>query len=92
MPGLKLIGLRANPRACGQGDEIESDLRWRSVLAFGTFEEIWKPSERKEILSKLLTRFPLLTPVESAIAEDGSPLDVVVFRIVIDRITGVSEG
>ena len=34
----------------------------------------------------------MLTPVESAIAEDGSPMEVVVFRIKIDRITGVSEG
>jgi uncharacterized protein len=92
LPGVKITALRENPSACIQVDEIESDLRWRSVLAFGNFEEIVKPTERKEILSKLLKRFPLLTPVESAIARDGSPLDVVIFRIRIDRITGVSEG
>jgi nitroimidazol reductase NimA-like FMN-containing flavoprotein (pyridoxamine 5'-phosphate oxidase superfamily) len=90
--GEKITALRQNPRACVQVDEIESDLRWSSVLAFGNFEEIVKPTERKEILSKLLKRFPLLTPVESVIAQDGSPLDVIIFRIRIDRITGVSEG
>ena len=92
LPGAKITALKENPRACVQVDEIESDLSWSSVLAFGNFEEIVKPTERKEILRKLLKRFALLTPVESAIAQDGSPLEVIIFRIRIDRITGVSEG
>ena len=29
--GLKISGLRENPRACVQVDEIKSDLRWRSA-------------------------------------------------------------
>lgn len=92
LPGLKIEALRKNPRACVQVDEVESDLCWRSVLAFGNFEEVWNQSERKELLGKLLKQFPMLTPVESAIAADGSALEVVVYRIRIDRLTGVSEG
>ena len=92
LPGLKISGLRENPRACVQVDEIESDLRWKSAIAFGEYEEITKPNERAEILTRLLHMFPLLTPVESAIAIDGSPPEVIVFRIKIDRVTGVSEG
>ena len=92
LAGLKIAALRDNPRACVQVDEVESDLRWRSVLAFGNFEEIVNPSERKQILTKLLKRFPMLTPVESAIAEDGCSLEVIVFRIRLDRLTGLSEG
>jgi nitroimidazol reductase NimA-like FMN-containing flavoprotein (pyridoxamine 5'-phosphate oxidase superfamily) len=92
LPGLKISGLRENPRACVQVDEIESDLRWKSAIAFGQYEEITKLSERAEILTRLLRHFPLLTPVESALAIDGSPPEVIVFRIKIDRITGVSEG
>lgn len=92
LPGLKITALRKNPRACIQVDRVESDLRWTSVLAFGNFEEVVKPSERKEIMSKLLKRFPMLTPVESAIAEDGGSSEVIVFRIRVDRVTGVSEG
>jgi len=91
LQGLKINGLRENPRACVQVDEIDSDLNWRSVMAFGKFEEITDQDERTEILTKLLRDFPMLTPVESAIAEDGSPMEIVVFRIKIDRITGVSE-
>src|SRR5918996_1672237 len=50
LPGLKISGLRENPRACVQVDEIESDLRWRSAIAFGKFEEVTKPGERADVL------------------------------------------
>jgi len=91
LPGLKITALRKNPRACVQVDEVDSDVRWRSVLAFGNFEEVVKPSERERILSKLLKRFPLLTPVESTIVEAGSAPEVIVFRIRVARLTGVAE-
>ena len=92
LSGLKIAGLRENPRACVQVDQIESDLRWRSAIAFGKYQEITKPNERADILSKLLSKFPMLTPVESAIAADGMSSEVIVFRINIERLTGVSEG
>jgi nitroimidazol reductase NimA-like FMN-containing flavoprotein (pyridoxamine 5'-phosphate oxidase superfamily) len=91
MPGRKIEALRAQPRACLQVDEIESEFRWRSVIAYGQFEEFRVPSERRSILSKLLTRFPLLTPVESVMAQDAGAPDSIVFRIKVDRITGVEE-
>lgn len=91
LPGQKVSALRENPKACLQFDEVESDLRWRSVLAFGTYEEVQTPVERSEILNRLLQRFPMLTPVESSIAVDAGYPVVIVYRIKIDRITGVSE-
>ena len=91
LPGLKITGLRENPSACVQVNEIESDLQWSSAIAFGKYEEITKSNERADILTKLRRKFPMLTPVESAIAIDGSPSEVVVFRIKIERLTGVSE-
>ena len=90
--GLKIAGLRENPRACVQVDEIESDLRWKSAIAFGKFEEVTKSTERADTLTRLLHKFPMLTPVESAIAVDGSSPEVIVFKIKIERLTGVSEG
>ena len=92
LPGQKINGLREHPRACVQVDEIESDLHWRSAIAFGAFEEITTHNERADILARLLHNFPLLTPVESAIAVDGASPPVIVFRIKIERVTGVSEG
>jgi len=92
LPGRKIDALRAHPRACLQVDQIESDFEWRSVIAYGSFEEIRVPSDRRSVLGKLLGRFPLLTPVESVMARDASAPDSIVFRIRIDRITGVTEG
>ncbi len=92
LSGLKISGLRENRDACVQVDEIESDLRWRSAIAFGKYEEITKPGERAQILSTLLRKFPMLTPVESAIAVDGYSPEVIVYRINIERFSGVSEG
>jgi nitroimidazol reductase NimA-like FMN-containing flavoprotein (pyridoxamine 5'-phosphate oxidase superfamily) len=84
--------MRKNPRVCIQVDKIETALRWTSVLAFGTFEELTNDEERHRIINKLLYRFPFLTPVESTIALDAGSTEVVVFRIKIDKLTGVSEG
>lgn len=92
LPGLKIEGLRENPRACVQVDEIESELYWKSAIAFGKFEELTKPRERADALTKLLRKFPMLTPVESQIALDGASQEVIVYRIKIERLTGVSEG
>jgi nitroimidazol reductase NimA-like FMN-containing flavoprotein (pyridoxamine 5'-phosphate oxidase superfamily) len=91
LPGRKIEALRSHPRACLQIDEIRDDFNWCSVIAFGNFEEIRVPSERRSALGKLLGRFPLLTPVESAMAQDAGAPDSIVFRIVVDRITGVEE-
>ena len=92
LPGLKIFGLRENPQACVQVDEIEDDLRWQSAIAFGKYEEITKSNEREDVLGKLLRKFPLLTPVESSIAVDGCSPQVIVFKITIERLTAVSEG
>lgn len=92
LPGRKIDALRAHPRACLQVDEITNDFDWRSVIASGNFEEVRVPSDRRSILGKLLARFPLLTPVESVMIEDAGAPDSIVFRIRVDRLTGVAEG
>ena len=91
LPGLKISALNKNPQACLQVDVVESDIQWQSVLAFGNYEEVTDPTERSSVLNKLLQRFPMLTPVESAVFEDAEPPSVIVFRIRIDRFSGVAE-
>ena len=91
LPGRKIDAMRSHPRACLQVDQIDDDFHWRSAIAFGNFEEITLPADRREILGKLLVRFPTLTPVESMIIRDAAAPDSIVFRIVVDRVTGVQE-
>ena len=90
LPGRKIQALRANPHACLQVDRIQSDLSWQSAIAFGVYEEVEDPAERVTVMRQLLARFPKLTPVESELAHDSQP-PVLVFRLRIDRVSGVAE-
>ena len=90
--GLKVEALRANPKACIQVDDIKSFFEWRSAIAFGEFEEITDATELEEYLSEIMARFPKLTPVETVINhEESPPAEMVLFRIRIKRITGITE-
>ncbi len=92
LPGRKIAAMRSNPRVCLQVDEIIDDFGWRSALVFGSYEEITNPSERSRTINSLLAHFPQLTPVETLIAEDAGAPHPIVFRIRLDRLTGVCEG
>ena len=89
LPGLKIEALRLHSRLCLQVEQIKNNIQWRSVQVFGDFEEIESQGERLKVLGKLSARFPLLTPVESL--QGPSAENCIVFRIVIDRLGGVTE-
>jgi hypothetical protein len=89
LPGKKVNALRANPRVCLQVDEIKDEYRWRSVIAYGIYEEISDEKMREEILIKLFNRLPNMTPVESRLAKGLK--ETIVFRIKVEEITGVEE-
>ena len=91
MMGRKIRALRSDPRACLQVDEIEDDFHWRSAIAFGEFEEIHHEPERARVMRKLLERYPLLTPVESVAAKNSELPELIVFRIRVNRVTGLAE-
>jgi len=90
LSGRKIEALRANPRACLQVDEVDDPCHWRSVIAFGTFEELSDSRERDGAAERLVSRFPGLTPVESVPVHDGQS-SVIIFRIRIREVTGVAE-
>ena len=89
--GLKITALRANPRACLQVDESRDDYHWKSAIGFGEYEEVTDPDERERVLNGLLKRFPRLTPAESISAANGTFEPPIVFRLRVDRITGLAE-
>ena len=92
LPGLKVDAMRAFPRVCLQVDEVRSETRWKSALAFGTFEELNDRGERERALPLLLPLFPQLTPVESLITADAGAPAPVVYRVRVERVTGIREG
>jgi uncharacterized protein len=91
LPGRKITALRAHPRACLQVDEIKDEYNWRSVLAFGNYEEIADPDGRERVLRDLFARLPYFTPVESRMTQVAGLPEIIVCRIRVDEITGVNE-
>jgi len=92
LPGKKIDAMRTDPRVCLQVDHIHDDLHWSSAIAFGRFEEIQKPECRRVAMTKILSSFPKMTPVESMIVQDAAAPDSIIFKIVVERVTGVLEG
>src|SRR5262249_34020985 len=74
---------------CLQVDEIKDSYHWRSVIAYGTFEEVSNEETRENVLSKLYSRLPYMTPVESMLVEGGK--ETIVFRIKVEEVTGMAE-
>jgi hypothetical protein len=89
LAGHKINLLRANPRACLQVDDIVDDYNWRSVIATGWYEEVSNAEERERKLAALFRHLPHLTPVESKMKSGAE--QAILFRIRIERITGVGE-
>jgi hypothetical protein len=89
LPGKKLDALRSNPRVCLQVDKIKDPYNWRSVIAYGTFEEISAEDTRENILTRMYSRLPHMTPVESRLVEGAK--GTVVFRIKVEEVTGLAE-
>jgi nitroimidazol reductase NimA-like FMN-containing flavoprotein (pyridoxamine 5'-phosphate oxidase superfamily) len=90
--GHKIQALRAMPRACLQVDRIADEHHWSSAMAHGNYEEITDPDERLGVYRDFLAHFPHLTPVES-FEDHGPPRPgAIVFRIRVDKVTGVREG
>lgn len=92
LPGRKISAMRENPRVCLQVDEIDDELSWKSVMAFGHYEEITDADERSYAMNRLLSNFPRLTPVESVMADDAGTPAPIVFRIRLDKLSGLCEG
>ncbi len=89
LPGRKVNVLRSNPRACLQVDHIEDDYNWQSVIAYGAYEEVTDEAEREQMLAALFRHLPHLSPVESRMKTGRE--HAILFRIRIDRLTGIAE-
>lgn len=97
--GMKLTMLRQNPKVCFEVDRLGDMRNWESVIVFGSFEELAdnKAAEARELLFGHV--FPLMTsstihPHEHAVStkvEDVGRIKFVMYKIVIDKMTGRFE-
>lgn len=97
--GMKVKMMRQNPEVCFQVDEMQSMADWKSVIMWGTFEELEKKADREMGLKILLSRIlpnvssetVKFTPEWPFASENLSEIEGIVFRIRIREMSGRME-
>ena len=54
--GTKIKYMRKTPAVCFEVDAIDDLSNWRSVMVWGTFEELIKPAERQRAMKLILDK------------------------------------
>ena len=97
--GMKVKMMRQNPEVCFLVDEMQSMADWKSVVMWGTFEELENSTDREEGLKILLSRIlpnvssetVKFTPEWPFASENLSEIEGIVFRIRIREMSGRME-
>ena len=97
--GMKVAMMRKNPKICFQTDRMDDMANWKSVIAWGDFEEVVDPEERKDVVQKLFQRnLPLISSETAHLSPQwpfGSPEDSdvtgVIYRVRLEEKTGRYE-
>ena len=97
--GLKLRTMRANPAVCFEVEQVDDLVNWRTVLAWGTFEELSDADEdlaRRRIHERFapyVTSDTLdpATPRTAEYAGDRRALRSIFYRIKLGEKTGRYE-
>lgn len=94
--GMKLRMMRENPDVCVEVDHMDDLANWRSVIAWGRYEELIGVEAIKAMQKLVLRMTPLLTS-ETAISTHGlgsshtSTERAALYRIRLTRKTGRFE-
>ncbi|CAN5589543.1 hypothetical protein BH10BAC3_BH10BAC3_32860 [soil metagenome] len=97
--GLKLRLMRRNPNVCFEVDNMVNMANWKSVIAWGEFEEITDLAEREKALHILIDRkLPIVVSNTIRLTSDWpfcsinvNEITGIVFRINITKKTGRFE-
>lgn len=92
MDGEKLRAMRAHPEVCVEVEHVDDMSNWRSVIAWGTFEEC-RGDDRDAGMALLVARImPLLTfPPHQPPPDPSGPKQGTVYRINLTHKTGRFE-
>ena len=98
--GLKLRIMRKNPQVCFEVEEIKSHTNWRTIIAWGKFEEITDEIERYKGMKIFVDRMMKLKISTTAKPPEISEARVrpsrenvrpVIYRIRLEEKTGKFE-
>jgi nitroimidazol reductase NimA-like FMN-containing flavoprotein (pyridoxamine 5'-phosphate oxidase superfamily) len=97
--GLKLVMMRANPNICFEVDNMENMGNWRSVIAWGVFEELEEADDQRKAIDALYNRVVpgvasktlQLSPQWPFPPDNCEKVKGVIFRIKLHEKTGRYE-
>jgi uncharacterized protein len=97
--GLKMDIMRKFPNVCFQVDELSDMANWKSVIAWGKFEEVPNRERRRLALEQLVRRvLPIVSSETTHLSpswpfppDDLNEIQGIVFRINLDSKTGKFE-
>jgi nitroimidazol reductase NimA-like FMN-containing flavoprotein (pyridoxamine 5'-phosphate oxidase superfamily) len=99
--GMKIKMMRNNPEVCFEVDAIKNFTNWKSVIVWGTFQELTDERERYQAMKLFVGRMMKMKISETAIPPEisanrvhpRSPGNIkpVIYRIVITDKTGRFE-
>ena len=99
--GLKIRMMRKNPRVCFEVDEMKSLRNWKSVIAWGNYQELTNERDRYEAMKLFVDRMMYLKISQTATPPEVSENRVhshtrgnikpVIYRIVIEEMSGRFE-
>ncbi|MEO6546595.1 MAG: pyridoxamine 5'-phosphate oxidase family protein [Ferruginibacter sp.] len=99
--GLKIKIMRKNPQVCFEVDEMHSFTNWKSVIAWGEYQELRSQRERYYAIKLFADRMMHIKISETAIppANGEYPLvfrqeansKSVIYRIVVNELSGRFE-
>lgn len=97
--GMKMVMMRANPLVCFEVDTMENMGNWKSVVTWGSFEELIDEKDQKAAIDILYSR--KVTGIASKTLQllpqwpfppgDLDKVKGIVFRIRLDKKTGRFE-
>ena len=90
--GMKLHMMRENPHVCFEVDYMDDIANWRSVIAWGTFEEL-KGERAERALQVLVDRIELEIdgPPGKSVHPHSGMAPAVIYRIELEEKTGRFE-
>ena len=94
--GQKIRWMRENPKVCIEVDEMVDAFNWTSVVAFGRYEEIREAQHDEDLRGQAAALFEHRQnwwfPALGKVAAAEERYSLVVYRIIIDRLSGRRAG
>ena len=99
--GMKIHIMRKHPDVCFEVDDIKNLNNWKSVIAWGRYDELTSEHQRYEVIKLFVDHNIHLKISETAITPESfiekyypfHPANIrpVIYRIIIEEITGRFE-